>query len=105
MPHDHTKYGQPISVTTSAVGTCEQRDTGQGHPDKGTRHRSDDLSPKPRPLLLEWLWVLLKAPERAVTCVMQKNGQNQPLVGPFQRASITHVAQNLIGKELPGGHL
>jgi len=24
------------------VGTCEQCDTGQGHPDKGTGHRSDD---------------------------------------------------------------
>ena len=24
------------------VGTCEQRDTGQGHPDKGTGHCSDD---------------------------------------------------------------
>ena len=24
------------------MGTCDQRDTGQGHPDKGTGHRSDD---------------------------------------------------------------
>jgi hypothetical protein len=24
------------------VGTCEQLDTVQGHPDKGTGHRSDD---------------------------------------------------------------
>ena len=24
------------------MGTCEQRDTGQGHPDKGTGQRTDD---------------------------------------------------------------
>ena len=30
------------SERNSPVGTCEQRDTGQGHPDKGTGHRSDD---------------------------------------------------------------
>ena len=24
------------------MGTCEQRDTGQGHPDKGTGQRMDD---------------------------------------------------------------
>ena len=30
------------SERNSQVGTCEQRDTGQGHPDKGTRHRSVD---------------------------------------------------------------
>ena len=31
--------------------------------------------------------------------------QKKVTLGPFQRASITHVTQNLIGKELPSGYL
>ena len=36
------------------MGTCEQRDTGQGHPDKGTGQRTDDYLQNQHFSALEW---------------------------------------------------
>jgi len=45
-----------------------------------------------------------KVPKRVLRMWFRENGQNKPL-GPFQRVSITHVMQNLIGNEPPGEFL
>ena len=48
-----THVTQPKIGMEPLVGTCEQCDTGQGHPDKGTGQRTDE-SPIPRSLFFEW---------------------------------------------------
>ena len=81
------------------VGTCEQRDTGQGHPDKGTGHCSDDYLQNHVHFCWNGPGSSRRLPKSASRVWCRENGQNQPL-GPFQRPPITHVTKKLIGKEL-----
>ena len=85
------------------MGTCEQRDTGQGPPDKGIGHCSDDYIQNHvhfcwnGPGSSRWL------PKICYLCDAEKKGPNQPL-GPLQRARITPVTRNSIRKEPPVGN-
>ena len=80
------------------MGTCEQRDTGQGQPDKGTGHRSMTISKRVSTFAGMALGPLEGSKMEHYMCDADEMVKMNDY-GPFQQASIRHMMLNSIRKE------